>query len=49
VKDKARVGITTDIRNVWAMKTPNSKEYISKNNTLCSARSVCLAPMTLKQ
>jgi len=22
VKDKARVGITTDLRNAWALKTP---------------------------
>jgi len=48
VKDKARVGITTDIRNVWAMKTPHSEDYVSKNNTLCSVCSMRLAHLTLE-
>jgi len=26
VKDNSRVGITTDFRNAWAMKTPHPKD-----------------------
>ena len=28
VKDKAHVGMTTDIRNTWAMKTPHPEDYV---------------------
>ena len=28
MKDKARVGKTTDLHNTWAMKTPNQEDYV---------------------
>jgi len=28
VKDKVRVGITKDLRNAWAIKTPLPDEYV---------------------
>ena len=34
VKDKAPVGITTDIRNVWAVKTPLLDKYVEYINLL---------------
>jgi len=34
VKDKARVGITTDLRNAWALKTPLPDEYVEYINLL---------------
>jgi len=34
VKDKARMGMTTDLRNVWAMKTPHPEEYVHNLNVL---------------
>ena len=34
VKDKARVGITLDLRNAWAMKTPHPNEYVDYINLL---------------
>jgi len=34
VKDKARVGITTDLRNAWALKTPLSDKYVEYINLL---------------
>jgi len=34
VKDKARVGMTTDLRNAWAMKTPHPKVYVDYLNLL---------------
>jgi len=34
VKDKARVGITTDLRNAWALKTLLPDEYIEYINLL---------------
>ena len=34
VKDKARVGITTDFRNAWALKTPLPDEYVEYINLL---------------
>jgi len=38
VKDKARVGITTDLCNAWALKTPLSDEYVEYINLL---RQIC--------
>ena len=35
VKDKARVGITTELRNAWALKTPLPDEYVQYINLLC--------------
>jgi len=32
VKHKARVGMTTDLRNAWAMKTPHPKDYVDNLN-----------------
>jgi len=32
VKDKARVGMTTDLRNAWAMKTPHPEDYVEYLN-----------------
>jgi len=34
VKDKARVGMTTDLRNPWAMKTLHPKDYVHYLNLL---------------
>ena len=34
VKDKARVGITTDLRNTYALKTPLPEEYVKYVNLL---------------
>jgi len=34
VKVKARVGITTDLRNAWALKTPLPDEYVEYINLL---------------
>ena len=34
VKDIARVGITTDLRNAWALKTPLPDEYVEYINLL---------------
>jgi len=34
VKDKARVGMTTDLRNPWALKTPLPDEYVEYINLL---------------
>ena len=34
VKDKARVGITTHLRNAWALKTPLPDEYVEYINLL---------------
>jgi len=34
VKDKSRVGITTDLRNAWALKTPLRDEYVEYINLL---------------
>jgi len=34
VKDEARVGITTDLRNTWALKTPLHDEYVEYINLL---------------
>jgi len=34
VKDKARVGIATDLRNAWAWKTPLPDEYVEYINLL---------------
>jgi len=34
VKDKARVGITTDLRNALALKTPLPDEYVEYINLL---------------
>jgi len=34
VKDKARVGITTDVRNAWALETPLPDEYVEYINLL---------------
>jgi len=34
VKDKARVGMTTDLRNAWAMKTPHTEDYFDYLNLL---------------
>ena len=34
VKDKARVGITTDLCNEWALKTPLPNEYVEYINLL---------------
>jgi len=34
VKDKARVGITTDLHNAWALKTPLPNEYVKYINLL---------------
>jgi len=34
VKDKAPVGITTDLRNAWALKTPLPDEYVEYINLL---------------
>ena len=34
VKDKARVGMTTDLRNAWAMKTPHPEDYVDYLNLL---------------
>ena len=34
VKDKARVGITTDLRNAWALKTPLPDQYVEYINLL---------------
>jgi len=34
VKDKARVDITTDLRNAWALKTPLPDEYVKYINLL---------------
>ena len=35
VKDKARVGITTDLHNAWPLKTPLLDEYVEYINLLC--------------
>jgi len=35
VKDKAWVGITTDFRNVWALKIPLPDEYVEYIHLLC--------------
>jgi len=34
VKDKARVGMTTNLRNTWAMKTPHPEDYVEYLNLL---------------
>jgi len=34
VKDKAHLGITTDLRNPWALKTPLPDEYVEYINLL---------------
>jgi len=34
VKDKARIGITTDLRNEWGLKTPLPHEYVEYINLL---------------
>ena len=34
VKDKARVGMTTDLRNAWAMKTLHPEDYVDYQNLL---------------
>ena len=34
VKDKAHVGITTDLRNAWALKTPFPNDYVKYINLL---------------
>jgi hypothetical protein len=34
VKDKARVGMTQDLRNAWAMKTPLPEDYVEYLNLL---------------
>jgi len=34
VKDKARAGITTDLRNAWALKTALPDEYVEYINLL---------------
>jgi len=34
VKNKARVGMTTDLRNPWAMKTPHPEDYVDYLNLL---------------
>jgi len=34
VKDKARVGISTDLRNAWALKTPLPDQYVEYINLL---------------
>jgi len=34
VKDMARVGMTTDLCNAWAMKTPHPKDYVDYLNLL---------------
>jgi len=34
IKDKARVGITTDLRNAWALKTPLPDKYVEYINLL---------------
>jgi hypothetical protein len=34
VKDKARVGMTTELRNAWALKTPHPELYIDYLNLL---------------
>jgi len=34
VKDKARVGKTADLRNAWAIKTPNPADYVHYLNLL---------------
>jgi len=34
VKDKARIGITTDFRNAWALKTPLPDDYVEYINLL---------------
>jgi len=34
VKDKARIGMTTDFRNAWAMKTPPPEDYVDYLNLL---------------
>jgi len=34
IKDKARVGINTDLRNAWALKTPLPDEYVEYINLL---------------
>ena len=34
VKNKARVGMTTDLRNAWAMKTPHPEDYVDYLNLL---------------
>ena len=34
VEDKARIGITTDLRNAWAVKTPLPNEYVEYINRL---------------
>ena len=33
-KDKARVGMTTDLRNAWAMKTAHPEDYVGYLNLL---------------
>jgi len=35
VKEKACVGITTDLHNAWALKTPLPDEYVENINLLC--------------
>jgi len=35
VQEKARVGINTDFRNSWALKTPLRDEYVKYMNCLC--------------
>jgi len=34
VKDKARVGMRTDLCNAWAMRTPHSEDYVDYLNLL---------------
>ena len=38
VQDKARVGITTALRNAWALKTPLPDEYVEYINLLRQTR-----------
>jgi len=38
VKDKARVGMTTDLRNAWAMKTPHPEDNVDYLNLLRNTR-----------
>jgi len=34
VKDKPRIGITTDLCNAWTIKTPASEDYVDSLNLL---------------
>jgi len=34
VKNKARVGMTTGLRNAWAIKTPHPEDYVDYQNLL---------------